>query len=342
MRLSREEGIKRVFGEPCHVVILGAGASIASTLRNPEKHSKKLPSMDNFIEVLELQDVVESLPADQRQKNFELLYSNLHSENPKSDEIKEIESRVREYFSEMELPNEPTIYDYLLLSLRPRDFVATFNWDPFLYQAFCRNIKFAPLPHICFLHGNVALGYSEEDDQTGPSDWYSKKTGNHFAPTKLLYPVAQKNYNSDEFISREWRRLKERLNHESTKRVTIFGYGAPDTDVEAIEIMKNAWGTSDERNMEQFEFIDIRKKDELVEVWDEFIHTHHFDYGTSFFDSIIAHFPRRTGERYMHQFLPSTPAEAFQESFPVPQDVDSLKELWEWYKPLLDSENPPG
>ena len=32
----------------CHVVILGAGASIAATLRDPEIHGLKLPSMNNL------------------------------------------------------------------------------------------------------------------------------------------------------------------------------------------------------------------------------------------------------------------------------------------------------
>jgi hypothetical protein len=45
---------------------------------------------------------------------------------------------VREYFAQLELPVEPTIYDALLLSLRDKDAVFTFNWDPFLFQAHLR------------------------------------------------------------------------------------------------------------------------------------------------------------------------------------------------------------
>jgi len=338
MKMTREEGINKTFPGISHLVILGAGASIASTMRNPEKNGKELPSMNNFIDVVGLNDIIEELPDEVQDDNFEKLYSNLHAEKPKSDEIKEIQRRVRDYFSDMELPDEPTIYDYLILSLRPKDFIATFNWDPFLYQAFCRNMDKAPMPHICFLHGNVAIGYSDEDDKTGPSGMYSKRTGNQFEPTKLLYPVAEKNYNNDQFISREWNRFRTRLESDDTKRVTIFGYGAPDTDVEAIDIMKEAWGGAEERNMEQFELINVIEKGELRETWDDFIHTHHYDYGKSFFDSILAKYPRRTGERYMHQFLPTTPAEAFQEPFPVPQDVDTLEELWDWYEPLFEVE----
>lgn len=157
--LSKEDRIKTVFGGGGQVVILGAGASIASTLRNPEMGGRKLPSMDNLIEVVGLQDIVDSLSDNLKAKNFEILYSNLHQQNPNSKEIKEIERRVTNYFKDMKLPNEPTIYDYLVLSLRPRDLVATFNWDPFLYQAFNRNRQFTKdLPLVSFLHGNVSIG----------------------------------------------------------------------------------------------------------------------------------------------------------------------------------------
>ena len=135
MQLTKEDRIKIVMGGGGHVVILGAGASIASTFRNPEINGKKLPSMDNFIEIVGLQDIIDKIPKKLVAQNFEDLYTNLHNENPVSDEIKEIESRVYNFFADMKLPNEPTIYDYLVLSLRSKDLIATFNWDPFLFQA---------------------------------------------------------------------------------------------------------------------------------------------------------------------------------------------------------------
>jgi len=118
MPLTKEDRIKTVMGGGGHVVILGAGASIASTLRNTELNGKRLPSMDNFIEVVGLQDIVDTLPEELVANNFETLYSNLHNHNPQSDEILEIEARVFDYFKDMELPNEPTPL--------PRDCIAWF------------------------------------------------------------------------------------------------------------------------------------------------------------------------------------------------------------------------
>jgi len=130
-----KDRVNTVYGGGGHVVILGAGASIAATVRNPEVNGKRLPSMDNFIEIVGLEDIIVTLPKSLRSLNFEMLYSRLHDDNPNSKAIVTIEQRVRMYFEKLELPKAPTIYDYLVLSLRPRDLIATFNWDPFLYQA---------------------------------------------------------------------------------------------------------------------------------------------------------------------------------------------------------------
>ena len=55
-------------------------------------------------------------------------------------------------------------------------------------------------------------------------------------------------------------------------------------------------------------------------------------------DSVLAYFPRRSGENFMHRFLPSTPDEAFQEPNTVPKRFGSLEEMWEWHQPLFDAE----
>ncbi|MHB8259677.1 MAG: SIR2 family protein [Bacteroidia bacterium] len=340
MTLTKDDRIKTVYGGGGHVVILGAGASIATTLRNQEANGKKLPSMDNFVQLIGLTEIVDSLPESLKAKNFEELYSKLYKHNPNSSEILEIESRVYDYFKDMQLPDEATLYDYLVLSLRPRDLIATFNWDPFLFQAFCRNGKVADMPRFSFLHGNVAIGYNTEAKKCGPADYYLKPNNEgYLEPTRLLYPVDKKNYNDDEFINMEWGRVKYWLESDSTKRVTIFGYGAPKTDIEAITLMNQAYGTADKRNMEQFEIIDIKPEDEVVKTWEGFIHSHHYDYCNDYFKSSLAYNPRRTFESYHQHNMPMSIAESFSESNPVPNDIKSLDELWDWHKNLFEAEN---
>jgi hypothetical protein len=48
-----------------------------------------------------------------------------------------------------------------------------------------------------------------------------------------------KDYVNDSFIKTEWEVLKKSLHQ--AKALTIFGYGAPTSDKEAIDIMNSAW-----------------------------------------------------------------------------------------------------
>lgn len=59
-------------------------------------------------------------------------------------------------------------------------------------------------------------------------------------PTKLLYPIGDKNYNNNPFIKEQWNVLIQKINQAYA--LTIFGYGAPKSDVAAINLMKKAGG----------------------------------------------------------------------------------------------------
>lgn len=296
--------------------------------------------MLNFIEVVGLQDIVEQIPAELRNENFETLYGNLYANDPTSPLLVSIQERIKNYFGNMQLPEEPTIYDYLILSLRSKDHIATFNWDPFLYQAFCRAQKFTKnLPFMSFLHGTVALGYSQEDKRSGPIGYQCRVDGGVFEPVPLLYPIHQKNYNDNDFVIEAWDSLKAMLRKDSKSvRATVFGYDAPESDVEAVRLLSEAWGTPDERAMEQFEVIDIVPEDELRRRWSRFIHSHHYDISDSYFGSSLAANPRRTCESYFNHYEPMTIDEAFRSNNPVPQNFRTLEELWAWHQPLTDAE----
>jgi hypothetical protein len=80
-----------------------------------------------------------------------------------------------------------------------------------------------------------------------------KTCGKPFTPSKLLFPVEKKNYQDDPFIAREWEAIRAYL--EACFVLTIFGYSAPTTDVEAMQLLKDGWGPVSDRNMEQTEMI---------------------------------------------------------------------------------------
>ena len=80
----------------------------------------------------------------------------------------------------------------------------------------------------------------------------SNRTGNYYKPTQLLFPVKHKNYYQDTIIKKQWESLQAYLDKSkcNTHRVMIFGYSAPVSDVEALVMMKKAWGDIGDRDLE--------------------------------------------------------------------------------------------
>jgi hypothetical protein len=116
-----------------HLVLLGAGASRAA-FPNGEKNGKKLPLMDDFVETIGIQDLASRSGTAWQGRNFERFYADLHADSSKTSLRQQVDERVFHYFVNLEIPDEPCLYDYLVLSLREKDIIATFNWDPFLKQ----------------------------------------------------------------------------------------------------------------------------------------------------------------------------------------------------------------
>lgn len=112
-----------------HVVLLGAGASRAA-FPHGERGMRHLPIMNDFVNTLGLSELLKSAGIDPAQ-NFESIYSNIDDGNLQ----KTLEEKINSYFSSLLLPDTTTDYDRLLLSLREKDAVFTFNWDPFLFDA---------------------------------------------------------------------------------------------------------------------------------------------------------------------------------------------------------------
>ncbi|HIJ90358.1 MAG TPA: hypothetical protein HPP95_05815 [Deltaproteobacteria bacterium] len=275
-----------------HVVILGAGATIAS-IPDGDKNGKKSSVMMGFIEKLGMNQVIANTKLKTDSINLEDIYTELHERDDCENIRMLLDERIREYFSDLEIPDDPNIYDMLLLSLRKKDLIATFNWDPLLLQAYQRASKITKdLPLLTFLHGNVLVGYCRDHKYGGIIYAKCPECGRHFRPGRLLYPIRNKNYTEDPYIQDSWKAIRNNLKRAYL--VTIFGYSAPKTDSEAISLMKEAWGTVDKRNLEDFEFIDIRPEEELVDNWKEFIHSHHYQIYSSFFESSLAQHPRRT------------------------------------------------
>ena len=303
-------------GRP-HVVLLGAGASRAA-FPNGDRASRRIPLMNDLVDIVglkqEIEDTGESFENDQ---NFESIYSRLDSgSEPKHKRAKRnIEKKIEEYFSVLQLPrDQATIYDQLLLSLRREDAVFTFNWDPFLFDAFSRNCNIAPLPEIFFLHGNVRIGHcSEHNERWGEKHIPCPVCSKPFAPVPLLYPVEKKGYSKDPYISRSWEAAKQLF--EEALVITIFGYSAPDSDQDAVILLKSAWMNRSSREFEHVEVIDIDEESILYERWKSFTPTHHFHRRQDFKNSWIARWPRRSREAVWFPMSEGMPCVEFPMKF---------------------------
>jgi hypothetical protein len=323
--------IARVDAKSPHVVIVGSGAS-AAAFPNGDRNGKKLPTMSDFASTLGLDAVLQSNGIPPPYQDFEGIYTALVSDPNKQQLAREAEQIIDDYFSDLELPDTPTLYDHLILSLRPKDVIATFNWDPFLCQACVRNGHFSKAPHILFLHGNTAIGFCLEHQEKGPRNNNCSRCDKPYQSCRLLYPVTHKNYNADGFISAEWETLKEVMRHAFA--LTFFGYGAPKTDVEAVNLLRLGWGTPENRKFEETEIIDIKPEAELVQTWSDFIHTHHYQTQTSFYDSLMARHPRRTCEHLWARLMEGRWPQKWVE-FPHESSFD---ELYQWLEPRLVAE----
>lgn len=87
MEVSVEQEIKQIQMDKSHVVILGAGASYAAFLHG-DKNSVRLPLMNNFVDILGLNNLLSQPGIDFKTDNFEAIYNQLH-QNDAHREIRE-------------------------------------------------------------------------------------------------------------------------------------------------------------------------------------------------------------------------------------------------------------
>jgi hypothetical protein len=299
MEPTRARDLKLI-SEP-HVVLLGAGASRAA-FPDGDRNGKRLPLMSDFFDTVpEVRVILSSGGVATEGQNLEILYSELAREPSRAPLLQAVNTAINSYFSGLQITDAPTIYDDLLLSLRRKDVIATFNWDPLLHQAARRNpILKGRLPTINYLHGNVLFGYCHRDRRRGTNGINCSRCGKPFSESRLLYPVTEKDY-SDPAIADAWTYLQAALR--SARFITIFGYSAPLADQQARRLLFDAWGDPSQREVEQIEIIDVADEERLLQTWRPFIHTHHYEIHRDYSESWLARHPRRTVEAWRGQYL---------------------------------------
>ncbi len=312
-----------------HVFILGAGASRACC-PSGDRNGRKLPLMNDLVTCLGIDPLVQSLGFDP-DVNFETLFSDLYRKG-ETEQIKKLEEATRVYFSALRIPESPTIYDFLLLTLREKDLIATFNWDPLLPQAYmrCREIT-NRLPRIVFLHGNVAVGIDRNQKTKTFWDERELHPSSTFEPSPLLFPIEKKSYNDDAFIKSEWDEAARWINHAYL--LTFFGYSAPKTDVEARELLLNALQKNRTRKLAYLDFIDIANTEAIEANWREFLITWRHGIGDSYWQNYTLYHPRRSCEAFAFATLQQDP----WKDDPIPR-FSNFDEIKKWIQPYNTEE----
>ena len=291
-----------------------------------------LPLMNDLPATVGVDHVFDEAGVEWKGRNFEELYDDLYAQTSRAGLRETLEREVRKFFEAVRIPSHVTAYDYLLLSLREKDVIATFNWDPLLIQAYRRNAGIKRLPNVLFLHGNVGIGICTSCKQKGFADDRCRKCSQRLQPTQLLYPIAHKDYERDPFIKSEWSDLREVMEHAYF--LTIFGYSAPKTDSEAIKLMKDVWDTNRSRELAQIEIIDIREEEQLLESWQPFIVRQHYSVAKDIQRSYLSWHPRRSCEALAFATLQLEP---WPDNW-IPT-FSSIGQLQDWIKPLLAEED---
>lgn len=312
-----------------HVVILGAGASKAA-FPYGDPNGRVVPAMQQLIKCLDLESSLKMAGLDDT-KDFEAIYDDLASTGSNLTLVREIEQRVRNYFEPMTLPAEATLYDRLLLSVRDTDLIATFNWDPFLPLAYARNAHIKRLPQIAFLHGNVEIAVCLKDRIVAFRWQQCQQCGEPLRPSRLLYPVKHKDYNTDPFVKNEWKRLKWFLSE--AYMLTIFGYGAPSTDIEAVDLMSHAWKNNLRFELGQVNIVDVKPERQIEKTWEPFFCRNHYGIFRTFQATWLSRHPRRSCEALAFATLQNSP----WKNNPLPR-FKSLRRLHQWLAPLISEE----
>ena len=250
-----------------HVVIIGAGASKAAC--RIDKNGRSVPLLKNTHEILGLTDYICDYGFQEEDlQDFEAFFSSIH-ENKKYLELQcFLEGKIREYFQELQLIDSPTLYDYLILSLTSKDAIISFNWDPFLLQAYRRNLIVGNLPQLFFPHGNVGVGICRNCHIKGYANCVCPKCGSVFTEMPLLFPVRKKNYWDKSIIQAEWDGARHYLSKAAG--LTIYGYSAPETDIEAYELLSDSFSQSNTRDIAPVTIINLPcSRDEQLLKWEK-------------------------------------------------------------------------
>ena len=271
-----------------HLVILGAGSTIA-TIPNGDKNGEESYTLANLLKDKTFTSFLEKVQRNFSTNDVEDLCKQLYKEDRPL--YYEFESLVRKKYARLELPEEFTILDRLVLSLTSNDAIVSFNWDDLVIQAYQRMSDYVPeemLPILAFPHGNAQTVYNNKH-------YTSKRivTNPGWFDSPLNMPVDEIDYKSDVFINSQWHILDFFMRN--AQMITFFGYRGPDSDEQDLKHLDELFAKNE--ICDKIEIID-KDQESAVEVakrLERFKMQPNWLYPCAdFWHSTIAKYPRRT------------------------------------------------
>lgn len=271
-----------------HLVILGAGSTIA-TIPNGDKNGEESYTLANLLKDKTFTSFLEKVQGNFSANDVEDLCKQLYKEDRPL--YYEFESLVRKKYARLELPEEFTILDRLVLSLTPNDAIVSFNWDDLVIQAYQRMSEYVPeemLPILAFPHGNAQAVYNNKH-------YTSKRivTSTSWFDSPLNMPVDEIDYKSDVFINSQWHILDFFMRN--AQMITFFGYRGPDSDEQDLKHLDELFAKNE--ICDKIEIID-KDQESAVEVakrLERFKMQPNWLYPCAdFWHSTIAKYPHRT------------------------------------------------
>ena len=146
-----------------------------------------------------------------------------------------------------------------------------------------------------------------------------------------MFPVENKHYEDAPEVAEPWACIRHAL--AGAYVFTIFGYGAPASDVAAIDLLKGAWAPNGPHELKETEIVDIRDERALRDSWDDFIYEEHYAVHKRVSESWLFKHPRRSVEAFRNEKFNAE----FIEDNLTPAGL-SWDELGDWFGPLFDAE----
>lgn len=211
-----------------HVVILGAGSSLA-TIPDGGVNGVKPFTLKSFRKDPFFEKFFATLTTECYDMNFENLCDYLYKTD--KDKLEELNSLIRQKYSQLVLPQEMSLLEKLILGLNSCDYIVSFNWDSLLLQAYNRVLDYVPegdLPQLLFPHGNVDAGY--KDKRFG---CLSNPSNKEYEASPLNMPIDSLDYKDNRFIEDQWNKFDRIL--VQARMLTFFGYSGPPSDKKDID-----------------------------------------------------------------------------------------------------------